>query len=184
MSNWLHKPSIVSLSPSEYMASVLKSASVSLTVGVFLGSALTTGIVVGVAAAWIANEKVLKRLKANALSMLTSARDAALSTREGKALHQTLLALPGAVPGSVLGAVPGGVAVPPPPGCSISRLNPAAMYCDATVCAAAACRSGGVPLRRRGVGPPRRAAHLDGGLFDRPPPEGFPVVLGQPPPFP
>jgi hypothetical protein len=28
------------------------------------------------------------------------------------------------------------------------------------------------------------AAHLDGGLFDRPPPEGFPVVLGQPPPFP
>ena len=27
-------------------------------------------------------------------------------------------------------------------------------------------------------------AHLDGGLFDRPPPEGFPVVLGQPPPFP
>ena len=125
MSDWLRKPSIVSLSPSDYMASVLKSASVSLTIGVFLGSALTTGIVVGVAAAWIANEKVLKRLKANALSMLTSARDAALSTREGKALHQTLLALPG--------AVPGGVAVPPPPGCSISRLNPAAMYCDATV---------------------------------------------------
>lgn len=27
-------------------------------------------------------------------------------------------------------------------------------------------------------------AHLDGGLFDRPPPEGFPVVLGQPPLFP
>jgi enamine deaminase RidA (YjgF/YER057c/UK114 family) len=133
MSDWLRKPSIVSLSPSDYMASVLKSASVSLTIGVFLGSALTTGIVVGVAAAWIANEKVLKRLKANALSMLTSARDAALSTREGKALHQTLLALPGAVPGAMPGPVPGGVAVPPSPGCSISRLNPASMYCDATV---------------------------------------------------
>ena len=133
MSDWLRKPSIVSLSPGDYMASVLKSASVSLTIGVFLGSALTTGIVVGVAAAWIANEKVLKRLKANALSMLTSARDAALSTREGKALHQTLLALPGAVPGAMPGPVPGGVAVPPSPGCSISRLNPASMYCDATV---------------------------------------------------
>ena len=54
-----------------------------------------------------------------------------------------------------------------------------------TVCAAAACRSGGAAwVRHANQNHARRAAHLDGGLFDRPPPEGFPVVLGQPPPFP
>lgn len=83
--------------PNDYMASIVKSASVSLTLGVFIGSALTTGVAAGIAAAWVANEQVLRRLKSNVKAMLTLARDEALSTREGQALHQALLAAPEAV---------------------------------------------------------------------------------------
>jgi len=101
----------VTLSPSDYLASAIKNASVSLTLGVFMGSALTTGIAVGIAAAWIANEKVLRRLKNNALSVLTNARDEALSTREGQALHRALLAVPGAAL-PIASASPGVAATP------------------------------------------------------------------------
>ena len=66
--------------PNDYMASIVKSASVSLTLGVFIGSALTTGVAAGIAAAWVANEQVLRRLKSNVKAMLTLARDEALST--------------------------------------------------------------------------------------------------------
>ena len=46
------------------------------------------------------------------------------------------------------------------------------------------CGGGAAWVRHANQNHARRAAHLDSGLFDRPPPEGFPVVLGQPPPFP
>ena len=78
-------------SPSELMAQALKQASVSLTVGVFIGSALTSGIAVGVAAAWVANGRVLPRLCFQALDAVSAVKDVALSTREGRALHRALL---------------------------------------------------------------------------------------------
>ena len=70
---------------------MLKQASVSLTIGVFIGSALTSGIAFGVVTAYFANARVLRRLQAKAISTLSAARDAALSTREGQALHRALL---------------------------------------------------------------------------------------------
>ena len=81
----------LSLSPSEVVAQAVKSAGVTLTLGVFVGSALTSGIAVGIAAAVLANEKVLRRLRAKAAEALAAARDAALSTQEGRALQRVLL---------------------------------------------------------------------------------------------
>ena len=69
----------------------MRQASVSLTLGVFIGSALTSGICVGIAAAWLANEKVLRRLRVKAVEAFSQAREAALSTREGQALQRVLL---------------------------------------------------------------------------------------------
>ena len=79
-----------SMSPEKLMGDYMRSASFSLTMGVFIGSALTTGVAAGVAAAWVANEKVLRRLKQNVFALLTSARDEVLETREGQALRQAL----------------------------------------------------------------------------------------------
>ena len=53
----------LSLSPSEYVAQAVRTAGATLTLGVFIGSALTSGIAVGIAAAVLANEKVLRRLR-------------------------------------------------------------------------------------------------------------------------
>ena len=83
--------------PADVVTRTLKQASVSLTVGVFLGSAVTTGVAFGLAAAWFANERVLCRLRDSAFALAASARDHALSTREGQALQRALLAAPGAV---------------------------------------------------------------------------------------
>mmetsp|Transcript_27530 Transcript_27530/g.65051 ORF Transcript_27530/g.65051 Transcript_27530/m.65051 type:complete len:138 (-) Transcript_27530:89-502(-) len=87
----------LSLSPSEYVAQAVRTAGVTLTLGVFVGSALTSGIAVGIAAAVLANEKVLRRLRVKAIEALTAARDAALSTQEGQALHRAVLHSGGAV---------------------------------------------------------------------------------------
>ena len=102
-----------SLSPSEYVADAIKQASVTLTLGVFVGSALTSGIAVGVAAAVLANETVLYRLRARAVEALTAARDAALSTQEGRALQRALLQSGGAVDQGALGAIRPPVLSPP-----------------------------------------------------------------------
>ena len=81
----------LSLSPSEYVAQAVRTAGVTLTLGVFIGSALTSGIAVGIAAAVLANEKVLRRLREKAVEALAAARDAALSTQEGRALRRAVL---------------------------------------------------------------------------------------------
>ena len=81
----------LSLSPSEYVAQAVRTAGVTLTLGVFIGSALTSGIAVGIAVAVLANEKVLHRLRVKAVEALTAARDAALSTQEGRALRRAVL---------------------------------------------------------------------------------------------
>ena len=47
--------------------------------------ALTTGTAFGLAAAYFANDKVLKKLRTAATSVVAAARDAALNTREGQA---------------------------------------------------------------------------------------------------
>ena len=87
----------LSLSPSEYVAQAVRTAGATLTLGVFIGSALTSGIAVGIAAAVVANEKVLRRLRVKAVEALTAARDAALSTQEGRALRRAVLHSGGAV---------------------------------------------------------------------------------------
>ena len=87
----------LSLSPSEYVAQAVRTAGVTLTLGVFVGSALTSGIAVGIAAAVLANERVLRRLRVKAVEALTAARDAALSTQEGKALQRAVLHSGGAI---------------------------------------------------------------------------------------
>ena len=87
----------LSLSPSEYVAQAVRTAGVTLTLGVFVGSALTSGIAVGIAAAVLANERVLRRLRVKAVEALTAARDAALSTQEGQALQRAVLHSGGAI---------------------------------------------------------------------------------------
>ena len=72
--------------PSDVMGAAMKQAGISVTIGVFIGSAMTSGIAFGLAAAWLANERVIRRLKSKAVEALSSARDAALSTQEGQAL--------------------------------------------------------------------------------------------------
>jgi len=79
------------LSPKDYVSTAIRQAGVSVTLGVFIGSALTSGIAFGIAAAYIANERVLRRLRSKALDVVTAARDAALTTREGQALQRALL---------------------------------------------------------------------------------------------
>ena len=81
-----------------FLKASIKQMSFSLTLGVFLGAALTTGAACGIAAFWLANEKVVRRLRGHALQIVSSARDAALGTREGQALSRALLAAPGAAP--------------------------------------------------------------------------------------
>eukprot|EP00962_Isochrysis_galbana_P051437 scaffold22834_cov119-Isochrysis_galbana.AAC.2 len=83
-------------SPAEYLARSLKQSSISLTLGVFIGAALTTGVAFGALTAWLANEKVLRRLVKHAGVVVHHARDAVLNTREGRALARALLAAPGA----------------------------------------------------------------------------------------
>jgi hypothetical protein len=82
-------------SPSEYLARTIKQSSISLTIGVFIGAALTTGVAFGAVTAWLANEKVLRRLVKHASVVVHHTRDAVLNTREGRALARALLASPG-----------------------------------------------------------------------------------------
>eukprot|EP00316_Scyphosphaera_apsteinii_P020857 CAMPEP_0119317334 /NCGR_PEP_ID=MMETSP1333-20130426/42816_1 /TAXON_ID=418940 /ORGANISM="Scyphosphaera apsteinii, Strain RCC1455" /LENGTH=351 /DNA_ID=CAMNT_0007323235 /DNA_START=20 /DNA_END=1075 /DNA_ORIENTATION=+ len=77
--------------PADFVSQTIRQASVSLTLGVFIGSALTSGIVFGIAAAWLANERVFIRLRSKALETFSAARDAVLSTREGQVLQRALL---------------------------------------------------------------------------------------------
>lgn len=58
---------MLAATPAGYVTQAIKQASVSLTLGVFVGSALTSGIAFGIATAWLANERVLRRLRAKAL---------------------------------------------------------------------------------------------------------------------
>ena len=87
VSSFLHPQAIAS----EYLHRSLKQASMSLALGVFLGAALTTGTAFGLAAAYFANDKVLKKLRKAAVTVVTTARDAALNTREGQALANAVL---------------------------------------------------------------------------------------------
>jgi 2-dehydro-3-deoxyphosphogluconate aldolase/(4S)-4-hydroxy-2-oxoglutarate aldolase len=75
----------------------LREASVSLSIGVFLGAAVTSGVAFGIAAAWLANKKVLSRLQEHAGALVGTAREAVLKTREGQALASALLAAPAAL---------------------------------------------------------------------------------------
>lgn len=87
VSSMLHPQAMAS----EYLSRALKQASVSLTLGVFLGAALTTGAAFGLAAAYFANDRVIQKLRKAAVTVVTTARDAALSTREGRALSNAVL---------------------------------------------------------------------------------------------
>ena len=76
---------------SEYLSRAMKQASVSLALGVFLGAALTTGTAFGLAGAYFVNDRILHKLRSAAVLFVTSARDAALNTREGQALANAVL---------------------------------------------------------------------------------------------
>ena len=67
--------------PSNYLRATLRDASFSLTLGVFLGAALTSGAVCGAAAFFIANERLLNRIRGQVKLLVLSARDAALQGR-------------------------------------------------------------------------------------------------------
>jgi len=76
---------------SEYLSRALRQASISLTLGVFLGAALTTGAAFGLAAAYIANDRVIHKLRKATVAVIKTARDTALNTREGQALANAVL---------------------------------------------------------------------------------------------
>jgi len=67
-------------SPSNLISEAIKQAGLSVTLGCFIGSALTSGIAFGVATAWVANREVLRRLFSGALEILSATHpvDAAL----------------------------------------------------------------------------------------------------------
>jgi len=58
---------------SDLLSQAVRHASVSLTLGVFVGSAVTSGVAFGVTAAWLANKHVLRKLFANAAEALSAA---------------------------------------------------------------------------------------------------------------
>jgi len=89
-------------SPSEYIARSVRQGGISVTIGVFIGASVTTGILFGLATAWLANERVLRRLVKNAGVLVHHVRDAALNTREGRALAKALLAPVAEAPGQSL----------------------------------------------------------------------------------
>jgi len=76
--------------PSEYLLKGLRQQSLSLTFGVFIGAALTSGAVCGAVAFYLANENVLRRLRANASTLVFAARDAVLQTTEGQVLERAV----------------------------------------------------------------------------------------------
>ena len=84
-------------------------ASFSLTVGVFLGAALTSGFTCGILAFYFANENVVRRLRVAAKDLATTARDAVLSTEEGQAIKLAVLKTAGREAGA---AQPGNVVEP------------------------------------------------------------------------
>ena len=91
-----------------FLKASIKQMSFSLTLGVFLGAALTTGAAAGLAAFWLANEKVMRRIRGHALQLVSTARDAALGTREGQALSRALLSAPSAAGGGAAAVRPRG----------------------------------------------------------------------------
>ena len=81
------RPSVSGVvSPSTLLVNGLKQQGFSLTLGVFLGAALTSGAVCGAVAFAVLNETVLRRLRRNAALLAISARDAALGTLDATAL--------------------------------------------------------------------------------------------------
>jgi hypothetical protein len=75
-------------SPSGYMAKALREASFSLTLGVFLGAALTSGAVCGVVSFYVANERLLNRLRGQVKLLALTARDAlGAQTNHAPAAH-------------------------------------------------------------------------------------------------
>jgi len=81
------------MSPSGYLTQHIKQAGFSFTLGVFVGSAVTMGLAFGLLTAWVANEKVLRKIRTKALELVSAAHNSALKTQEGQALHRALLAL-------------------------------------------------------------------------------------------
>ena len=67
--------------PADYLSSMIRQSSMSLTLGVFIGSAMTSGIACGVLAAYLANERLLRRLRGTLLEMASAAREAVLVGR-------------------------------------------------------------------------------------------------------
>ena len=65
-------------SPSDFFLRGLRQQGFSLTVGVFLGAALTSGAVCGALAFVVANERLLRRAKDNVTALIVAARDTAL----------------------------------------------------------------------------------------------------------
>jgi len=98
----------LALAPSDYLIRALRQQGASLTFGVFIGAALTSGAVCGAAAFVLANEALLRRLRQSAAQLVVAARDAALQTAEGRAIGRAVLSMApaGGVAADNAGAAP------------------------------------------------------------------------------
>ena len=80
-----------SWSPQEMLVRGLKQTSISLTIGVFLGAAVSGGLLCGGVAWYVANKQLFGHATAAARGLIASARKAVLATPEGEALSKALI---------------------------------------------------------------------------------------------
>ena len=80
-----------SWSPREMLVRGLKQTSISLTIGVFLGAAVSGGLLCGGVAWYVANKQLFGHATAAARGLIASARKAVLATPEGEALSKALI---------------------------------------------------------------------------------------------
>ena len=77
--------------PQEMLVRGLKQTSISLTIGVFLGAAVSGGLLCGGVAWYVANKQLFGHAAAAARGLIASARKAVLATPEGEALSKALI---------------------------------------------------------------------------------------------
>ena len=65
-------------SPSDFFLKGLRQQGLSLTFGIFVGAALTSGAVFGATAVLLANERLLRQVRQNITGLALAARDVAL----------------------------------------------------------------------------------------------------------
>ena len=77
--------------PQEMLVRGLKQTSISLTIGVFLGAAVSGGLLCGGIAWYVANKQLFGHAAAAARGLIANARKAVLATPEGEALSKALI---------------------------------------------------------------------------------------------